>query len=117
LDLQDLSARKDRKETQVQPARQAQLERLEHLELQAPPAILALRGQPVQLDSKAPLVRKGQKETPEQPVRQALLERLEHLEPPAILALRGQPDLLAEGLTAGWSFKAAALSSCTESPD
>ena len=99
---------------------------------------MALRGPPVQLDPKAPPVHKGQRETSALPVRQVLPERLEFQERLVLLAQRGLPaqldpkalsahrdqkgtldragrkDLLdrVEGLAAGRSFKATALSSC-----
>jgi len=91
--------------------------------LKETPALLALRGPPVQLDPKVPPVHKGQRETPALPVRQVPPERLDFQERLVLLAQRGLPaqldpkalrDLLdrVEGLAAGRSFKATALSWC-----
>jgi len=89
-------------------------------------ALRVLRGLPVRLDRKAPLVHKDQKEIRAQPARQVPLGCLELQETQAPLAQQGllvqldRPgrkalrDLLArvEGLTAGRNFRAAGLSSC-----
>ncbi len=62
--------------------------------LKETPALLALRGPPVQLDPKVPPVHKGQRETPALPVRQVLPERLDFQERLVLLAQRGLPAQL-----------------------
>ena len=80
---------------------------------------MVLRGPLAQLDPKAPPAHKDLKETPALLARRVLRERLELQETQVLLAQLDRPgrkalrDLLArlEGLSAGRSFKAAALSS------